>query len=88
MHEFGPHQLAFVRSPLQPSRKQELFLTEGLDDSAGGTSATKCVEEEPNAVLHLFVRIEDRSALGVVHQAHRQRTLQFASASFVQDAAL
>src|SRR5437868_15168295 len=30
MHEFCPHQLAFVGSPLQPSRKQELFLAKAL----------------------------------------------------------
>jgi hypothetical protein len=35
MRKFSPHQIAFVRSLLQPPRKQKLFLTEGLDDRAG-----------------------------------------------------
>src|SRR6266849_8599848 len=88
MHEFCPHQFAFVRPPPQPSRKQELFLAEGLDDGASGTTATECVEQESNTVLYLFVRIQNRTSLCVVYQPHRQGTLQFAAASFVQDAAL
>jgi len=35
MREFCPHQFALVRSRPQPPRKQEFFLTEGFDDSAG-----------------------------------------------------
>ncbi len=88
VREFGPHQFAFVRPPLQSARKQEFLLTESLDNSTGGTSAAKCVEEEPNALLYLFVRIENRPAFAVIYEAHGQGTLQFASARFVQDAAL
>src|SRR5207253_3081060 len=62
------------RVSLDDSGRQELFLTEGLGDSAGRTGATEGVEEESNALLYLFVRIEDRPALGVVDQAHGQRT--------------
>src|SRR5712671_5524554 len=70
MSEFRPDQFAFVWPPLQPSRKQELFLAEGLDDSAGGTTAAECVEQESNAVLYLLVRIQAGPALRVVHQAY------------------
>src|SRR5215467_2641690 len=60
VREFSPHQFAFVRPPFQSPRKQEFLLTERLDDSTSGTSAAKCVEEEPDALLYLFVRIENR----------------------------
>ena len=88
MREFGPHQFAFVRPPFQPPRKQEFLLTESLDNSTSGTSAAKCVEKEPHALLYLFVRIENRPALAVVYEAHGQGALKFAPARFVQDAAL
>src|SRR4029077_4519816 len=88
VREIGPHQVAFVRPPLQAPWKQEFLLTESLDDSTTGTSPAKCVEEEPNALLYLFVRIENRPALAVVYEAHGQGALQFAPARFVQDAAL
>jgi hypothetical protein len=35
VRKFSPHQIAFVRSLLQPPRKQKLFLAEGFDDRAG-----------------------------------------------------
>src|SRR5713101_5690676 len=63
MHEFCPHQLAFVRPPLQPSRKQEPFLPECLDDRASRTTAPECVEQESNTVLYLFVGIGRPSGL-------------------------
>src|SRR5215469_5746674 len=81
--EFCPHQLSFIRSLPQTPREKELFLAEGLDHTAGGTRAAEGVEQEPNAFLHLFVRIEDRPALAAIPQAHRQRALQFAAACFV-----
>jgi hypothetical protein len=87
VREFSPHQFAFVRPPPQSPRKQEFLLTESLDNSTSGTSAAKCVVEEPNALLHLFVGIENRPALAVVYEAHGQGALQFAPARFVQDAA-
>src|SRR5258708_15274090 len=62
MSEFCPDQFAFVWPPLQPSRKQELFLAEGLDDSAGRTSAAEFVEQESNAFLHLLYSCSQHSA--------------------------
>src|SRR5215469_191905 len=75
--EFSPHQFAFVRPPPQSPRKQEFFLTERLDDSTSGTRAAKYVEEEPNALLYLFVRIENRPTLAIIYEAHGQGALQF-----------
>jgi hypothetical protein len=66
VREFGPHQFAFVRSSLQTPRKEKFFLPESLDDGTSGTGAAKCVEEEPNALLDLFVRIENRPTLVVI----------------------
>src|SRR6266571_1539020 len=78
MDEFRPQKLTFVRPLLQPLGKQKTLVTKRFDDRTGGTGAAECVEEEPQALLHLFVRIEDRPALGVIYKAHGQGTLQFA----------
>ena len=48
----------------------------------------KSVEEEPQALLHLFVRIQHRLVHWAVDEADRERRLQFAPSGFVQNAAL
>jgi hypothetical protein len=60
-----------------------LFPAKGFDHPTGRPRAAEGVEEESQAFLHLLVRIQDGSSLGVVYETHRQRALQFAAPCFV-----
>jgi hypothetical protein len=67
--EAAPQQFALVRTFAAPSRKRQFEMMPGARGSHHRSRAPEGVEQPPQAVLDLLVRIENDRARGVVHEA-------------------
>lgn len=56
---------------------------EGFDNRTGRSCAAEGLEEESNAFLNLFFRIQHRLVVGVVDEGYWKGTWQLAAAGFV-----
>jgi hypothetical protein len=83
-----PHQLAFAWSGLDVTREEQILRLESAHCCRGCSSATEGLEQQPNGVLDLLIRIEDHSIQRIIRKADRQRHLQLTTPGFVQNAAL
>src|ERR1700709_546434 len=80
--EPAPQQFALVRTFAAPSRKRELEMMRGARSSHRRSRTSEGIEQPPQAVLDLLVRIENNRAHGVVHEADGQAHLQFTAPRF------
>ncbi|MGF6305381.1 MULTISPECIES: hypothetical protein [Paraburkholderia] len=74
--ETAPQQFAFVWTFAAASRKRQL---EVMRSACGGhrrSSTAEGIEQPPQTVLDLLVRIENDRACGVIHEADGQAHLQ------------
>jgi hypothetical protein len=82
MTETAPQQFALVRTFAAPSRKRQLEMMRSARGSHRRSRTSEGVEQPPQAVLDLLVRIENDRARGVVHKADGQAHLQFTAPRF------
>ena len=66
MFEFPPQNLAFARAALNSSREAQLQAAELLDRGGGRADAAERLEEHPQSLLHLLIRIENHPIGAVI----------------------
>ena len=86
MVEGAPDHVAFARAVPHPPRKRQALVAEALDRGGGRSGSAKHLEQHPDGVLDLLIRVEYHAPRGVVHQADRHAALQFAAPRLIQDA--
>ena len=87
MDQGPPHELPSVKPTPQPPREEQILLAKKLDGRHSGPRACEGVEERADRLLHLLIRIQDDSVLGVIQEADRQGRLEFTATGLIQDAA-
>ena len=87
VHHLAPHELARVRPSLHPPWEGEIVRAEFFDGREHRSRPPVGVEEEPNHVLDLRVRIENDGIIGSVHKPDRDRPAELATLRFAQDSA-
>ena len=83
----SPYQLPFLRPGGHARRKEQSLPAEVAYRGVERAGAGEGIEEQPHALLHLRVGIEDHLPRAVVHQADRKPTAQLAAASLIEDTA-
>jgi hypothetical protein len=80
--EAAPQQFTLVRTFAAPSRKRQLEMMRGARGGHCRSRTSEGVEQPPQAVLDLLVRIGNHRTRGVVHEADGQAHLQFTAPRF------
>ena len=82
-----PRHLACARPSRHAGGKEQALLPEKLDRGMERPGAGEGGKEQPHALLHLRVGVEDHPPGAVIHQTHRQPAAQLAAAGFAENAA-
>src|SRR3984893_2861082 len=84
----APQQIPLADAAPRAARKLPTLASKAPYDGTGGAHFAKRIEEHPNGILDLAIRVKRDAPHCVVHQADGQRHLQLTAPGFVANAAL